>query len=88
MNGKVVVITGSNIGIGKETAVGLASMGATTVLACRSEEKAEAAAADVKQRSGNEHVHVVRLDLADLASVEACARAIQDRMANAIAAIR
>ena len=79
MNGKVVVITGSNVGIGKETAVGLASMGATTVLACRNEDKAEAAAADVKLRSGNEQVHVVRLDLADLASVGACAGAIQDR---------
>jgi NAD(P)-dependent dehydrogenase (short-subunit alcohol dehydrogenase family) len=33
MKGKVVVITGSNAGIGMETAVGLASMGATTVLA-------------------------------------------------------
>jgi NAD(P)-dependent dehydrogenase (short-subunit alcohol dehydrogenase family) len=54
-------------------------MGATIVLACRSEEKAEAAAADVKQRSGNDRVHVIWLDLADLASVEACARAIQDR---------
>src|SRR5438105_12992768 len=54
-------------------------MGATTVLACRNEDKAEAAAADVKLRSGNEQVHVVRLDLADLASVGACAGAIQDR---------
>ena len=77
MNGKVVVITGANAGIGKETAVGLASMGATTVLACRDEEKASSAAAEIKSRSGNDDVHVVALDLADLASVRACAASIE-----------
>jgi NAD(P)-dependent dehydrogenase (short-subunit alcohol dehydrogenase family) len=45
MQGKVVVITGSNVGIGKETAVGVARLGATTVLACRNEQKARAATA-------------------------------------------
>lgn len=77
MDGKVVVITGSNIGIGKETAVALASMGATVVLACRNQEKAAAAAAEVKERSGNDDVHVVQLDLADLATVRACADEIK-----------
>jgi NAD(P)-dependent dehydrogenase (short-subunit alcohol dehydrogenase family) len=76
LNGKVVVITGSNIGIGKETAVGLASRGATTVLACRNREKATAAADEVRGRSGSDDVHVVSLDLADLASVRACATAV------------
>jgi NAD(P)-dependent dehydrogenase (short-subunit alcohol dehydrogenase family) len=70
---KVVVITGSNTGIGKETAVGLASLGATVVLACRNQEKAQAAAAEVKERSGQNRVHLVALDLADLASVRTCA---------------
>jgi retinol dehydrogenase-12 len=76
MDGKVVVITGSNVGIGKETAVALASRGATVVLACRNQEKAGAAAAEVTARSGNENVHIVRLDLADLASVRACAEEV------------
>jgi NAD(P)-dependent dehydrogenase (short-subunit alcohol dehydrogenase family) len=79
MQGKVVVITGSNIGIGKETAVGLATLGATTVLACRNQEKAAAAAAEVKQRSGNDEVHLVALDLADLSSVQAAAADILSR---------
>jgi retinol dehydrogenase 12 len=78
MDGKVAVITGSNVGIGKETAVALASMSATVVLACRNQEKAIAAAAEVQARSGNENVHVVRLDLADLASVRACAEEISE----------
>ena len=44
MQGKVVVITGANTGVGLETAVGVAAQGATTVLACRNQAKAEAAA--------------------------------------------
>jgi NAD(P)-dependent dehydrogenase (short-subunit alcohol dehydrogenase family) len=70
MRGKVVVVTGSNVGIGLETAVGLAALEATTVLACRNRGKAEAAAKEVTQRTWNDDVHVVDLDLADLASVK------------------
>jgi NAD(P)-dependent dehydrogenase (short-subunit alcohol dehydrogenase family) len=46
MQGKVVVVTGSNVGIGFETAVGVAALEATTVLACRNQAKAKAAARD------------------------------------------
>jgi NAD(P)-dependent dehydrogenase (short-subunit alcohol dehydrogenase family) len=76
---KTVVITGANTGIGKETAVGLAEMGATLVLACRNRAKAEVATADVKARSGSEDVHLVDLDLADLDSVAQCAKEVLDR---------
>jgi NAD(P)-dependent dehydrogenase (short-subunit alcohol dehydrogenase family) len=79
MRNKVIVITGSNIGIGKETAVGLASLGATTVLACRNQEKAGAAAAEIKERSGNDDVQLVSLDLADLDSVRTAADEILNR---------
>jgi NAD(P)-dependent dehydrogenase (short-subunit alcohol dehydrogenase family) len=79
MQGKVVVITGSNDGIGKETAVGVAALGATTVLACRNQEKADAAAREVIRRTGNDDVHVVALDLADLASVGEAAAEILSR---------
>jgi NAD(P)-dependent dehydrogenase (short-subunit alcohol dehydrogenase family) len=73
MQGKVVVITGSNTGIGLETAIGVAARGATTVLACRNQAKAEAAAKEVVQRTWNDEVHTVPLDLADLASVQKAA---------------
>ncbi|MHB8438757.1 MAG: SDR family oxidoreductase [Acidimicrobiales bacterium] len=73
MQGRVVVITGANSGIGKETAVGVASSGATTVLACRDRGRAAAAAQEVRSRSGSDAVEVVALDLADLASVRNCA---------------
>ena len=79
MHGKVVVVTGSNVGIGLETAVGVAALGATTVLACRNQAKAEAAAREVTQRTWNDDVHVVALDLADLASVRKTADDILSR---------
>ncbi len=73
LHGRVVVVTGSNVGIGLETAVGAAERGATTILACRNLAKAEAAAKQVTQRTWNDDVHVVALDLADLASVRKAA---------------
>jgi NAD(P)-dependent dehydrogenase (short-subunit alcohol dehydrogenase family) len=79
VEGKVVVITGANVGIGLETAVGVAALGATTVLACRNEAKAAAAATQVQERAQSDDVHVVPLDLADLASVRAAAAAIEAR---------
>jgi NAD(P)-dependent dehydrogenase (short-subunit alcohol dehydrogenase family) len=79
MQGKVVVVTGSNVGIGLETAVGVAEQGATTILACRNQAKAEAAATDVTQRTRNDDVHIVALDLADLASVRKAADEITTR---------
>ncbi len=79
MQGKVVVVTGSNIGIGLETAVGVAALEATTVLACRNHAKAAAAAREVTQRTWNDDVHVVPLDLADLDSVKQAATEVLSR---------
>jgi NAD(P)-dependent dehydrogenase (short-subunit alcohol dehydrogenase family) len=79
MQGKVAVVTGSNVGIGFETAVGLAAQEATTVLACRNQAKAEAAAREITKRTWNDDVHVVPLDLADLASVRQAADDILTR---------
>ncbi|XP_070577918.1 retinol dehydrogenase 11-like [Ptychodera flava] len=69
LDGKTVIITGANTGIGKETAKDLAGRGARVILACRDLEKANQAAAEVKKTSGNQNVIVKKLDLASLASV-------------------
>ena len=42
LSGKVALVTGGNAGIGYETAKALAVMGAHTIIACRSSEKAQA----------------------------------------------
>lgn len=63
------MITGANAGIGKETAVALATMGATVVMTARDPAKGEAALDDVRRRSGSEHVELGQLDLASFASI-------------------
>ena len=80
MNGKTVVITGGNAGIGLETGVGLAKLGARVLLTSRDAAKGAAAVKDVRARSGSGEVEVVPLDLASLASVRACAAEILERV--------
>jgi NAD(P)-dependent dehydrogenase (short-subunit alcohol dehydrogenase family) len=67
-----VIVTGGNSGVGKATAAALAESGHSVVIACRSFEKAEGAAAEM---TGN--VEVAQLDLADLASVRAFADSVE-----------
>jgi retinol dehydrogenase 12 len=66
---KVVIVTGSNCGLGKFTAVELAKRGGKIYLACRNEEKAMTAMNEIKSISGNDNIHFLKLDLASLASV-------------------
>jgi NAD(P)-dependent dehydrogenase (short-subunit alcohol dehydrogenase family) len=78
MADRTVVITGGNSGIGLETAVGLASLGARVVLGCRDTAKADAAVTEIRSRSGNDAVENRPLDLADLASVAGFAASLGD----------
>jgi len=63
MEGKIVIVTGSNSGIGKATAKALAGMGATVVLAVRNRDKGEMARAEIVEESGNQSVSVMACDL-------------------------
>ena len=56
MTGKVCVVTGANAGIGKETSIGLAKLGATVVMVCRDGGRAEKALREIKQQSGSDRV--------------------------------
>ena len=76
LDGKTVIITGGNSGIGLETAVDMAKRNARVLLACRSVEKGETAVVDVKKRSGNDKVVFIQLDLSSLDSVRKCAAKI------------
>lgn len=79
LEGKVCIVTGSNTGIGKETARGLAQQGATVILAVRDTAKGEAARADIAASTGRSDVVVMKLDLGDLASVRAFAKEFQEK---------
>ena len=63
MAGKVCIVTGANGGIGKATVLGLANLGATVVMVCRSRERGEAALAEIKEKSSNDHVSLLVADL-------------------------
>jgi NAD(P)-dependent dehydrogenase (short-subunit alcohol dehydrogenase family) len=67
-----VMITGANIGLGKETARQLAMLNTTQkiYLACRNEEKALAAVADLETQTGRRIFQIILLDTSNLASVE------------------
>ncbi|MCA9659513.1 MAG: SDR family NAD(P)-dependent oxidoreductase, partial [Myxococcales bacterium] len=79
MAGKVVVITGGNAGIGKETALALARGGARVIFTARNPARGAAALAELRERSGSEQVELVDLDLASLASVRAAADELRRR---------
>lgn len=76
LDGKTVVITGGNTGIGKETAIDLAKRGAKVIIACRDMNKAKTAAEDIKRVSRSDNVHVIKLDLASFKSIRQCAESI------------
>ena len=63
---------GANTGIGKETAQDLAARGARVIILCRSLQRGDAAAKDIKEQTGKE-VEVEKLDLSSLKSVRECA---------------
>jgi NAD(P)-dependent dehydrogenase (short-subunit alcohol dehydrogenase family) len=79
-SGRVAIVTGANSGLGLVTARELARAGARVVLACRSTEKGEAAAARIVSAVPGAVVETAVLDLADLGSVREFAATAPDRL--------
>ncbi len=73
--GRIAIVTGANSGIGWDTARALAQKGATVIMACRSAQKANAAAEQIRALKPAGRVAVMELDLGDLESVRAFAAA-------------
>jgi NAD(P)-dependent dehydrogenase (short-subunit alcohol dehydrogenase family) len=67
MGEKVCLITGATSGIGRATAMGLASIGASVVMVGRDRGRGEAVMAEIKEGSANDSVDLM---LADLSSQE------------------
>ena len=76
---QLLVASGSNSGIGKETALDFARRGARVILACRNLQKAEDVAKDIKSSMGNSQVVVRHLDLSSLQSVREFAQEINEQ---------
>src|SRR5215470_9760737 len=80
MINKTCLVTGANSGIGKETALGLARMGARVVLVCRNQEKGEQALADIKRDTRSSQLDLLIADTSSFGSVRALATQIQQRV--------
>jgi len=81
-DGKIVIVTGANCGIGKETAISLAKRGAKVILACRDVERGMAAERDVRNASSSSNVFFKKLDLSSFKSVHEFAETIMKEEAK------
>ena len=72
-SGKCFIVTGANTGLGFEAARVLAAKGSRVLLACRSQDKAEAAMAQIGRETSGADLAFLPLDQADIASVRTAA---------------
>jgi len=67
--GKIAIVTGSNTGLGFETALALAKKEIKVIMACRSIEKAETAKQDILRKVPGADLEILPVDLSSLSSV-------------------
>lgn len=79
MKNKICLVTGANAGIGRETALALAKMGAHVVMICRSAERGRAAQEAIIAQSGNNQVDLLLADLSVQAEVRRVAAEFIER---------
>jgi retinol dehydrogenase 12 len=78
VEGKIVFITGGNAGIGKETAKGLAAMGAHVIIMSRDANKGLAAVEEIK-KVAKAQVELIVGDLARLSDVRRVAKDFKEK---------
>jgi len=69
MKGKVCIVTGSNSGIGKETALAISNIGATVIMVVRDEERGEKALSEIINKTGNHDTFLMICDLSSMDSI-------------------
>ena len=69
MQGKIVMVTGANAGIGKVAVRELAGMGAHVIMVARSRERGEAALAEIKTATNGSQIDLLLSDLSSQESV-------------------
>lgn len=79
VKGKLILVTGSTDGIGMQTALDLAHMGAHVVIHGRNRERGERVQREIRQVTGNDEVDLLIADLARQREIRELALAIQSR---------
>lgn len=79
LTGKTVIITGTNTGIGKETALEMAKRRARVIMACRNMEACKEARRSIALETRNKHVYCQECDLASQESIRSFAKEIKER---------
>ena len=69
LSGKIVIVTGGNTGIGRETVKALLTKNATVYLAARNKQKSETTIQELKEATGKE-AKFLELDLSELKKVK------------------
>ncbi|TRM58919.1 hypothetical protein BD626DRAFT_437660 [Schizophyllum amplum] len=78
LSGKVMIVTGGNSGIGKETVKALLNHNAKVYIGARSPERVAEAIKELKELTGKE-AFLLKVDLGDLKSVKAAAEEFQSK---------
>ncbi|GAB3102488.1 SDR family NAD(P)-dependent oxidoreductase [Aestuariicella hydrocarbonica] len=79
MTQKIIIITGANAGIGFQSTLHFAREGAKVIMACRNLDKATDAKAQIEKEVPNADLHIIRLDVSDLISVQTFAAQFIDQ---------
>lgn len=79
MEPKLCLVTGSSSGIGRGLALLLAEAGHRVIVSARSETKANEAQAAIIQKTGNQNIETLVMDLGDLNSVRTAAAEFTNR---------
>lgn len=79
MQNKIVLITGATSGIGKETALGLAKLGATIVFTTRDNLKGEKTKKELIVATSNKNIHMIKCDLASFKSIRNCCKEFKSK---------
>lgn len=70
MKNKIILITGATSGIGKQTAISLATMGATVIVTGRNQQNGEEAIKEIKAISKNENIDLILADISTIAGIK------------------
>ena len=82
LKGKTVFVTGANSGVGYKTAETALYLGAAVIMACRNAERAEKAASELQREYPESEIRIMKLDLADISSIDEFVAEIREKQAD------